>query len=208
MLVPIDQVGTLWVKPFDTTKFPVGFTFAPDKLTTSSEGRLRVTDVLNEQDYELFLLSEDAVKKQLLATAASKKPADLPVSAKKQWSITIVDESAPEAQLGHTKHPVPWSQQKFIAQRTAGKIATSQLTVQKLQRLMDRYAGREWLPTKLTHLDDSESERIDVLRGLKTYVTVGHEHAQVFADLYSKLSTDRQVLPANVVSELQAAGRP
>ena len=87
-------------------------------------------------------------------------------------------------------------------------MVTSQLTVQKLQRLMDRYAGREWLPTKLTHLDDSASERIDVLRGLKTYVAVSREHAQTFTDLYSKLPADKQVLPANVVSELQAAGRP
>ena len=181
---------------------------APGKLTTSPEGRLRVTDVLKEQDYELFLLSEEKVKQQLVATAASKKPVDLPVSATKQWSITIVDEGAPEPQLGHTKHPVPWSQQKFIAQRTAGKMATSQLTEQKLQRLVDRYSGREWLPTKLTHLNDSESERVDVVRGLKTYVTVGHEHAQTFADLYSKLPADKQVLPANVVSELQTAGRP
>ncbi|MBC8117804.1 MAG: acetylxylan esterase, partial [Candidatus Saccharimonas sp.] len=169
MLVPIDQVGAAWVRPFDAAKYPPGFTFAPDKLTTSPEGRLRMTDVLKEQDYEVFLLTEEKVKQQLAASTASKKPADLPISATKQWSITIVDEGAPETQVGHTKYPVPWSQQKFITERAAGKIGTSQLTAPKLERLMDRYAGREWLPTKLKHLDDAESERVDVVRGLKTY---------------------------------------
>jgi cellulose/xylan binding protein with CBM9 domain/acetyl xylan esterase AXE1 len=207
MLVPIDQVGAAWIRPFDTTKFPAGFTFAPDKLTTAPEGRVRVTDVLKEQDYELFVLTEKGVKQQLAATNASKKPAELSISATKQWSITIVDEGPPEAQVGHTKYPVPWSQQKFIAQRVAGKIAASQLTSPKLQRLMDRYAGREWLPTTLAHLDDAESERVDVVRGLKTFVAVSREHAQVFADLYSKLPADKQILPANVVGELQGAGR-
>ena len=207
MLVPINQVGAKWVRPFDATTFPVEFTFAPDKLTTSSDGSLRVTDVLKEHDYEVFVVSEDEVKKRLLAATSSKKPIDLPISETKQWSITIVDEGAPEVQLGHMKYPVPWSQQKFISRRVAGKIAASQLTAQKLERLMDRYAGREWLPTKLKQLDDSESERIDVLRGLKTYVAVSRDHAQTFADLYSKLPADKQVLVTSVVRELQAAGR-
>ena len=39
-----------------------------------------------------------------------------------------------------------------------------------------------------------------MLRGLKTFVDIGPEHAQVFADLYAKLPADKQILPA-VVSE-------
>ena len=63
---------------------------------------------------------------------------------------------------------------------------------------MDRYAGIEWLPTTLKQLDDPESERADELRGLKTFVAIGPEHAQVFADLYAKLPADKKILPADI----------
>ncbi|MBC7816625.1 MAG: acetylxylan esterase [Planctomycetaceae bacterium] len=202
MLVPIDQVGPKWVRPFDAKKFPAEFTFDPTKLTTSPAGRMRVVEVLKETDYELFELSEETVKQRLAQTQSSKQPAELPFSADKRWSITILDEGAPEPQVGHTKYPVPWSQRKFIDKALATKIAAEQLTSAKLERLMGRYAGQEWLPSGgLTHLDDPESERSDVLRGLKTYVAVSPDHARMFADLYAKLPASRRVLPAEIVAK-------
>lgn len=198
MLVPIDQVGKTWVRPIDATKFPAGFTFDPDKLTTSPEGRRRLTDVLNPNDYEVFLVSEQEIKKYLVAG----KGVELAISETRRWSITILDEGAPEPQVGHNKYPVSWSQRKFLAQSIDRKIAADQLTALKLERLMDRYAGREWLPATLVHLDEPGSEQADVIRGLKTYVKAGTEHAKTFASLYGKLSMERQVLPVNLVKEL------
>ena len=55
MLVPIDQVGKSWVRPFDAQAFPPGFTQDPEKLSTTPEGRLRALDVLSADDYELFV---------------------------------------------------------------------------------------------------------------------------------------------------------
>ena len=52
---------------------------------------------------------------------------------------------------------------------------------------MDRYAGKEWLPSRLKHLDFPESERADVVRGLRTYVLAGPANARRFAELYSQL---------------------
>ncbi len=52
----------------------------------------------------------------------------------------------------------------------------------------------EWLPTGLRHLDLAESERVDVLRGLRTYVSAGEENAKTLADLYAKLPPVQQVL--------------
>ena len=46
------------------------------------------------------------------------------------------------------KHPVPWTRNSFIDQMITGKISPTQLTRVKLERLMDRYAGKEWLPTR------------------------------------------------------------
>ncbi len=205
MLVPIDQVGKDWVRPVDAARFPPGFTFDPEKLTSSPQGRKRVIDALNSKDFELAVIPEATVKEQIAKIVASKMPAELPFSKTKQWSITILDEGAPEPQVGHTKHAVAWSQQKYVEHVLAGKIAASQLTEPKLHRLMDRYAGREWLPTELKHLDDSASERADVVRGLKTFVAAGAEHAKLFATLYAKLPSDQQVLPAEVVKELQGS---
>ncbi len=203
MLVPIDQVGAKWVRAFDTKKFPAEFTFDPTKLTTSPSGRMRIVDVLKESDYELFELSEETVTQRLAQAQSSKLPAELPFSADKRWSITILDEGAPEPQVGHTKHPVPWSQRKFLDRAAATKLAAEQLTSAKLERLMDRYAGQEWLPSGgLTHLDEPESERADVVRGLKTYVAVSPEHARTFADLYAKLPAARRVLSAETVARL------
>lgn len=199
MLVPIDQVGKDWVRPFDATKFPPAFTFDPEKLTSSPQGRTRVTDVLKPEDYELTIIPEETIKKLL-----GKPPTEFTVSTSKQWSITILDEGAPEPQVGHNKYTVAWSQQTFITQMTEGKIAVSQLTPQKLERLLDRYAGREWLPTELKHLDEADSEKYDVVRGLKTYVTAGPEHAKRFAELYAKVPSDKQVLPKDVLEALQA----
>lgn len=195
MLVPIDQVGPEWVRPFDAARFPANFTFAPEKLTTTAHGRQRVVDVLKPGDFEVFVIPEERIK-------AAKGLAELPFSTDKQWSITILDEGAPEPQLGHTKHAVAWSTQKYQDHVLAGQMAASQLTETKLKRLMDRYAGREWLPTDLKHLDDAASEKADVIRGLKTYVSVSREHAKVFETLYGKLSAEQQVLPTEIVTEL------
>ena len=120
----------------------------------------------------------------------------------KRWSITILDEGAPEPQLGHVKHTVPWSRNNFIVQFATGKIPAAQLTLVKLQRLMDRYAGKEWLPTRLKHLDLPDSERADVIRGLKLYVAADAANAARFTELYEELSADRKVLEPEVLSDI------
>lgn len=203
MLVPIDQVGKEWVHPFDATRFPPNFTFDPDKLMTSAVGRKRVTDVLSPKLYEVFVISETAIKEKLAQFPKDPKVVELPLSSTKQWTITILDEGAPEPQLGHNKYAVPWSSAPFLTRALTTTIATSQLTPEKLERLMDRYAGKEWLPTKLVHLDDPATEKADVVRGLKTFVAISPEHAKAFAERYAKLPADKQVLPGEVLRELQ-----
>ena len=197
MLVPIDQVGKAWVRPFDSSRFPKQFTFSPEVLTSTSAGQQRFIDLLDNKDYDLATFSESDLK-----SLVGKGIADLPVSETKQWSISILDEGEPEPQLGHVKYSIPWSNRKFIARVLEQKIAVNQLRAKKLERLMDRYAGREWLPTKLVHLDQPASERADVVRGLKTYCRISRDHAKHFAEIYSGLSADRKVLPAELVREL------
>jgi hypothetical protein len=161
-------------------------------------------DVLKERDYEVFEMSapKGAVRAGEPAGPGGPPAVDLPISATKQWSIAILDEGPPEPQVGHTKYAVSWKRDKFFDRCVNAKIAPDQLTPAKLERLMDRYAGKEWLPTPLKHLDEPASEKADVVRGLKTYVASGAENAKHFAELYEKLPADRRVLEERVVKEL------
>jgi hypothetical protein len=86
-----------------------------------------------------------------------------------------------------------------------GKVDPAQLTATKLERLMDRYAGKEWLSSRLKHLDFPEAERADVVRGLRTYVLAGPANARRFGELYAQLPAARRVLGPDVVRELQEA---
>ena len=202
MLVPIDQVGKQWVRPFSATAFPADFTQDPQKLSHTAEGRLRAFDVLSDQTYELFVLTEDQIKGMLPAGQAAASASELPFSRTKRWSITILDEGAPEPQVGHVKHAVPWSRNNFIEYVAQQPIAIDQLTSVKLQRLMDRYAGKEWLPTRLKHLDLAASERADVVRSLRLFASVSPAHANHFDSLYQQLSDDRKVLEPEVLADI------
>jgi hypothetical protein len=130
---------------------------------------------------------------------------ELPTSADKLWSIGILDEGPPEPGLDHRKFALSFTRTEFLKRVSTGKISTRQLTPPKLERLMDRYAGREWLPSRLKHLDSPENERADVIRGLKTYVSASPENFKRFIDLYAGLPAARRVLEAKVVKELGAA---
>ena len=207
MLVPIDQIGERWVHPFAPSDYPTGMTMEPSKLMTSEEGRRRLTDVLAESEYEVAVLQmpNGAVRKSVSQANETRKTLELPVSGGRRWSIAILDEGAPEPWMDHQKYNLRWTRDGFLKKHVTGRIAADQLTAAKLDRLMDRYADREWLPTALKHLDQQPSERADVLRGLSTYVAGSADNARRFADLYGKLPPERQVLPADVVARLSAA---
>lgn len=207
VLVPIDQVGKSWVRPFQPTQFPEGFTQSPEALSSCPDLHVRALERLLESDYELFVFQEEQIKQRLPANGAAAVTSELPFSRSKRWSITILDEGAPEPSVGHMKYPVPWTRNQFIDHMAQQSISIEQLTMTKLQRLMDRYAGREWLPTRLLHLDFPECERADVVRGLRSYVQTSEHHAAHFSELYQQLPEDRRVLEAEVLQSLTPRGK-
>jgi hypothetical protein len=207
VLVPIDQVGKSWVRPFQPSQFPVGFTQSPETLSSCADLYARALERLPESDYELFVFQEEQIKQLLPTNAATAVTSELPFSRTKRWSITILDEGAPEPSVGHLKYSVPWTRNQFIDHMAQQSISIDQLTMTKLQRLMDRYAGREWLPTRLLHLDYPECERADVVRGLRSYVQTSERHAAHFSELYGQLPEDRRVLEAEVLQSLAPRGK-
>jgi hypothetical protein len=204
VLVPMDQVSAKWMQPFDAKAFPKGFAMDPLKFTDTKHGHTRLLDVLPESDYEVF---EMAIPKGTQKAGAppgtgTTKAVELPISATKRWSIAIIDEGPPEPAVGHMKYTVSWTRNKYLDAAKTAKLPANQLTATKLERLMDRYTGKEWLPSPLKHLDDAASEQADVLRGLRTYTSASPDNARMFADLYAKLPKERQALDAGAVKEL------
>jgi hypothetical protein len=206
ILVPINQVGRRWVQPFDKSVFPDGFTMEPEKLMHSRDGRLRLTDVLSEAAYEVFdvAVPRETARHNEPGSPGHPTTCELPVSAKRRWSISIIDEGPPVPGIDHRKFELMPTRNAFLQRVVADKIAQAQLTATKLERLMDRYAGKEWLPSRLKHLDFPDSERADVVRGLRTYVRASSANARNFAELYSRLPAGRRVLEAGVLRDLQA----
>ena len=207
MLVPMNQVGKRWVQPFDAARFPEGFTMDPERLLKGREGRLTLIDVLPASQFEAFTLTVPPGTSKLGTTgnARAATTGEFPMS-ERPWSIVIVDEGPPEPTLGHRKFDFTLTRNTFFDRVMTGKVEARQLTAVKLQRLMDRYAGKEWLPTRLKHLDLPESERADVLRGVRTYVASGPANARTFADLYAQLPPARQVLDPAEVKRLTETG--
>ena len=205
MLVPIDQVGRAWVRPFAKVDFPKDFATDPEALVRSPEGRKTLLDALPTADYEVFPMAVPPGTGRMGEPGAKGAAVDLPVSADRPWSITVFDEGPPLPTNGHFHHAIQPTHDAFLKQVVTGRIAARQLTLAKLERLMDRYAGREWAPSRLKHLDRPDSERSDVLRGLRTYVSAGPENARTFADLYERLDPARRVLEAD---EARALAEP
>ena len=207
MLVPMNQVGARWVQPFDKSKFPEGFTMDPAALLSSREGRLTLMDVLAEGDYEVFNMSvpDGTTRHNVPASPGKAMSRELPMSDSKLWSIGILDEGPPEPGLDHRKFDLSFTRAEFLKRAGTGKISGRQLTLPKLERLMDRYSGKEWLPSPLKHLDSTENERADVIRGLRTYVSASPENMKRFTELYARLATARRVLEPKVIKELQTS---
>ena len=160
--------------------------------------------MLPESAYEVFRLAvpEKTSLHNVPGGSGNAGTCELPASASKQWSIGIVDEGPPVPGIDHRKYDLTLTRNAFLERVVTGKIAPEQLTPTKLERLMDRYAGKEWLPSRLKHLDFPESERADVVRGLRTYVAASPVNARRFAELYAQLPAGRRVLEPRILKDL------
>jgi hypothetical protein len=118
------------------------------------------------------------------------------------WFITVVDEGDPDFVVSHFKFAWEPDLVPVIDRCFEVGVGVEQLTVAKLDQLLDRWAGVEWLSAGFLHLDRPEAERADVERGLRTYCSASPAHADRFTELYSQVPDDRRVLPEELVSQL------
>ena len=82
MLVPIDQVGKSWVRPFDAQAFPPGFTQDPEKLSATPDGRLRALDVLPLTTTNCSCCRKSRSRAWFPRTSRPRSPANSPSAAR------------------------------------------------------------------------------------------------------------------------------
>jgi hypothetical protein len=118
------------------------------------------------------------------------------------WFITVVDEGDPDFVISHFKFAWEPDLAPVIDRCLEVGVGVEQLTVAKLDQLLDRWAAVEWLSPGFLHLDRPEAERADVERGLRTYCAASPAHADRFTELYRQVPDDRRVLPEELVAQL------
>jgi hypothetical protein len=206
VLVPIAQVDEALAAPIVSSRAGE-MEFRPEALTDARSAQIRLLDVLGDRaDVHLVKVPEDALPMlQADLTLLTEMPPfvlpDLePVAGR--WSVVIADEGEPVFVVSHFKHQYEPDFEPFIERALRTEISVDQLTATKLDQLLARWAGEEWLAEGFWHLDRPEAERADVERGLRTYCGTSPAHAARLRSLYSQCPDERRVLPQDLVAEL------
>lgn len=207
-LVPIEQVGSI-VSAGTLDDLPDGVVMAAGQLTTAPSAAIRLLDVLGDSA-ELHVVGVPAGAKEArmdqldLTMSTPQTPLPVPPTtvSGEQWLVTVVDEGPTVMGIGHTRHGFEPDFEAFIAHQFAAGVGLAQLTRTKLEQLIDRWCGEEWLAPGFRHLDRPAAERADVESGLRRYCSASPAHRTRFAGLYSALPEDRRVLPQELVAEL------
>lgn len=196
ILVPIDQVGCDLAQPFDTARFHPGFTRHPDALGTSRNIRQTLLERvrIDRRTVEHIPVPKDATRLHIESPPEDGAWRQVAVPhATTQWAIGVIDEGPPDPEVAHFKYALNLSRDHMVARYLGRTDDPRQLTRTKLERLIDRYRGEEWLPCGLVRLDYPEAERADVLRGLAGLAASLDGQVRLL-HLYSQLDADRQVL--------------
>jgi hypothetical protein len=207
MLVPIDQVGTDLVQPFDPALFPAGFSTAMSESFPGVAGQRTLLGALPPERRELFRIPLGADPVRLLLGGpppGPAKPVPLPFSRDRAWSIVVLDEGPVEPDVGHFKYHWAVDQEPFRLWAEQRGVTADQLTSAKLERLMLRLLGEPWRPlmvrpagataeTAGNTLDYPEAEAADVLLGLMAFAA-DDDCAVHLGRLYAQLPTRLQTL--------------
>jgi hypothetical protein len=201
MLVPINQVGAQFIRPFDPKAFPEGFWMALTDRFPGIDGKRALLEALPRDRYELYQIpaGDNAPR----AGTNPGKPATLPFSRERTWSIVVLDEGAPEPAVGHFKYQWALDHEPFRKWAEERGVTADQLTAPKLQRLMKRLRGEAWRPLRVrpggaaeiagNTLDYPEAERTDVLLGLTAFAA-DDARALRLAHLYADLPGELKAL--------------
>jgi hypothetical protein len=201
-LVPVDQFSREFAE-LTLADPPKHVTIAAEDLDPSPRLAVRLVDTLGDRaDVRRIPLPEGAQIQQTadLTMQQPKLPVDLPGAPAegKQWLVNFLDEGPIVLGATHGLHAVEADFDPFVETALSRGIGVDQLTPAKLDQLIDRYLGVEWLAAGFCHLDEPAAERADVIRGINLYCAQSPAHAQRFAELYDAVDESRRVLPETI----------
>jgi hypothetical protein len=210
ILVPIDQIGREFVRERDQSLFPSGWTCALDDLMQRRQTRKTLCDLLPDSARKVTLVPVPPTTRRAVplpghaADEGEVMSLMLPFSRQKQWSITVLDEGPIDPLCAHTKYAVGPDHGNFREWTLERSIRPSQLTLPKLERMMEKLRGEEYRPFTLrpengeayaaTRLDFAAAERADALRGLRTFANVSDQCAEKLAAAYRSLPPELKLL--------------
>lgn len=205
-LVPIEQVGSGLAAP-TLAALPPGVVMSASALTPAPHAGIRLLDVLADAaEVQLVPVPPGVAEARIsdidLTMTRPQTPAPVRACSDKQWQVVVVDEGPTVFGIGHTRHLIEADFEPYVAQALDKGVQPDQLTSAKLQQLVQRWSGEEWLAPDFHRLDDPAAEQADVECGLRAFCALSPAHARRFADLYESLQPPLQVLPPSLVSEL------
>ncbi len=212
-LVPIVQVGRDLAST-TLAALPGEVRMAPEDLSDVSDVH---RNLLHEVDgralVEVVPVPEGAAVMQLsdldltLSTPATKVALPAwPAHHEADWLVVVVDEGPTVFGATHGRHQIQPDFDPAIESRLAAteRIGVDQLTAAKLDQLLDRHRGVEWLAPGHTHLDRPAAERADVERSLRFFAGLSAQHAHRIVELYEAVAEERRVLPDALLEEVRA----
>lgn len=207
LLVPIQQIGTEFVQPFDRKKFPKGFAIDMKDVVGRKATRATLMDVLPREMIEVFRIPCPDNAPLMKRNGEFDGPAvklEVPFSKDRLFSLVVIEEGGIAPQNGHTGHAVFPDERTFFRYFLRHPLSASQVTERKLRRLLLRYSHREahpaianppgaQAPFVANRLDFPEAEKADVLRSLRTFAS-NKERARRLQKLYRGLPDAMKVL--------------
>lgn len=207
-LVPLHQVSAALAEAAGAP--PSALVTDSATLSSAAGVGVRLLDVLGDRAHVVVLdVPEDARVATLddldLTLSVPQSLIDVPPAEVFDWLVTILDEGPIAFGCGHTKHEIQPSFDDYLEAALSRLPKVDQLTSAKLEQLVMRWSGEEWLAAGFRHLDSPAAEQADVMRGLRAYCGVSPAHAQRFDDLYAALEPAHRVFPVGLVRELTHA---
>ena len=110
-----------------------------------------------------------------------------------RWTVVVLDEGPIEPWVDHIKYASRFSREAFFDRCLSEEVGAEQMTLPKMERLMNRFAGVESTSHGVPHLDFPEHEQSDVILGLKTFAST-EEKLQRVLTTYESLDPSKRAL--------------
>ena len=202
MLVPHEQITDRL--PTNTPDdFPAEYTRDFQTITLIPEARKTLEEAVGAEHIHVEVVHAPEGLHELKAEHVfGKEPepagppaTDRPWSKDKQWSLVIHDEGPPRPWSPHSRYKWSESPNSFIEYYRDAAPAPSILNAAKLRRLIDRYTQTPEQGLKLAdgavvnRFNFETIEKVDVVRGLLDYASLGSEHRNRLAGLYGEMTS-------------------